>query len=66
MLPDDLTHDAYAMSAFHKKKVQHLRSKVVDVAHLIEWCDGAGNQYKFCNAFVYVTEAAKELGHKII
>ena len=66
MLSDNLTHDAYAVSAFRKKMVLHLRSKGVDVAQLIEWCDGAGNQYKFVNAFVDVTEAAQELGLKII
>ena len=66
MLSDNLKHDAYAVSAFRKNMVLHLRSKGVDVAHLIEWCDGADNQCKFVNAFVGVTEAPEELGLKTI
>ena len=37
IVSDNLNHDAQAVSAFQK----YLRSKYIDVKHLIEWCDSS-------------------------
>ena len=61
ILSDDINHDIYAVTAFMKRLVDHLRSKMIEVSHLIEWCDGAPNQYKLVHAFADISEEADKL-----
>lgn len=65
MLSDDITNDACAAAAFRERFVQHLQDKGIKVSHLIEWCDGAGSQYKLAQAFLHISEGAASQDMKL-
>ena len=56
IVSDDLNHDAQAVSSFRKRLIAHLRSKEIEIRHLIEWCNGAPTQYKLAQGFANIAE----------
>ena len=63
---DDLTHDNYAVDAFRRKLINHLRNvRKLNLSHLIEWSDGASHEYKSVKAFKRLNGTAKELDLQI-
>ena len=65
MLSDDITYNVCVVVAVRERLVQHLKDKGIKVSHLIEWCDGAGSQYKLAQAFFHISEDAAKYGIEI-
>lgn len=50
------------LQLLHSKRHLSLKNQGINTYHLIEWCDGAGSQYKLVYAFQDLVNASPELG----
>ena len=46
MITDDLHHDKFAVRAFEKQTLDHLKSKGFIPQQIIQFCDNCASQYK--------------------
>ena len=57
MLSDDLLHDKFAVRAFEKTTMDHLRAKGIVPKQIIQFCDNCTGQYKSKDPFQFISES---------
>ena len=57
MLSDDLLHDKFAVRAFEKITMDHLRAKGIVLKQIIQFCDNCTGQYKSKGPFQFISES---------
>ena len=57
MITDDLHHDKFAVRAFEKQILDHLKAKGFIPIQIIQFCDNCAGQYKSKGPFQFVSES---------
>ena len=57
MITDDLHHDKFAVRAFEKQTLDHLKAKGFIPMQIIQFCDNCAGQYKSKGPFQFVSES---------
>lgn len=57
MISDDLKHDKFAVKAFEKRCLQHLKNKGFVPRQIIQFCDNCAGQYKSKGPFQFISAA---------
>ena len=57
MITDDLCHDKFAVRAFEKQTLDHLKAKGFIPNQIIQFCDNCAGQYKSKGPFQFVSES---------